>query len=147
MFRFKYLSVVLFAAILAGVVVACSDDDDKIDYKAEGVKAGKEICDCMSSYAHLAPNIEDYYSETGFDQPGYVEALTAYGWQASGCVGGLQSYQEYVTVNFEAYNAEAENPLLSVFDFKNNDFKTGFSEGIGSCADAFGELLGLMGQM
>ena len=149
MFRFKYLLVVLFAVMMTGVViVACSkDDEDKTDYKALGEKAGKEICDCMAGYAHLAPNIADYYTEAGFDQAGYVEALSAYGWQASGCVGSLQSYQEYVTVNFDAYNPEATDPLLSVFTFKNNDFKTGFSEGIGSCADAFGDLLGLMGQM
>ena len=144
MFKFKYLSVVLFVAMLAVVVVACSDDKD--DPKAEGIKAGSEICDCMSGYAHLAPNIEDYYTETGFDQAGYIDALTTYGWQASECVGALQSYQEYVTVDFGAYNAETED-LLSVFNFKNNDFKTGFSQGIGSCSDTFGNLLSLMGQM
>ena len=50
MFRFKYLLVVLLAAMLAGVVfVACNDDDDKVDAKAEGLKAGKEICDCMAA--------------------------------------------------------------------------------------------------
>ena len=138
----------LFAVMMAGVViVSCKDKDDDPDYKAEGKKAGKEICDCMAGYAHLAPNIEDYYTETGFDQEGYYAALSDYGWQASGCVGSLQSYQEYVTVDFAAYNAEASDPLLSVFSFKNNDFKAGFSEGIASCSDSFSALLGLMGQM
>lgn len=49
MFRFKYLSVVLSVAILAGVVAACNNDDDP-DYKAEGIKAGNEMCDCVASY-------------------------------------------------------------------------------------------------
>ena len=150
MSKFKNFFVVLFVAMLAGsVIVACGDDDDKYDaaaVKAEGLAAGSAICNCMAGYADLAPNIADYYTETGFDQAGYVAALTAYGWQAAGCIN-VQAYQEYVTVNLEAYDEKAENPLLSVFTFTNDDFKAGFLEGVGSCADAFGELLGLMGQM
>ena len=153
MSKFKSFFVVLFAVVLAGgVIVSCDDDDDNgapsaEELRAEGLAAGSGICTCMAGYAHLAPNMEDYFTETGFDQEGYVAALSAYGWQASGCVGSLQSYQEYVTVNFDAYDENAADPLLSVFNFKNNDFKTGFSVGIGSCAGAFGDLLGLMGQM
>ena len=49
MFRFKYLSVVVFAAALAGVVVSC-DDKDKVDTKAEGIVAGNEMCACVASY-------------------------------------------------------------------------------------------------
>jgi hypothetical protein len=55
MFRNKFLSVVLFAAVAAGVVISCNDDDK--DHKAEGKKAGKEMCDCVASYeAPTMPN-------------------------------------------------------------------------------------------
>ena len=48
--RLKFLSVVLFTAILAGMfVVAYGDDDTKKDPAAEGTKAGVETCDCVSS--------------------------------------------------------------------------------------------------
>ena len=146
MSKFKYFFVMLFIAMLAGsVIVSCSDDDgDKAAkaIRAEGLAAGTEICNCMSGF--VAPVPEDYFGEDGFDQSGYIAALTDYGWEASACLGSLQVYQEYVAVNFEAYDEEAENPLLSVFDFKNDDFKAGFAEGIGSCADTFANLLMLM---
>ena len=148
MSKFKSFFVMLFVAVLAGgVIVSCDDDnEDSVktaeEIRAEGLAAGTGICDCMSGY--VAPNIEEYFSETGFDQAGYYAALETYGWEASACLGSLQAYQEYVAVNFEAYDEEAENPLLSVFDFKNDDFKAGFTEGIGSCAETFANLLMLM---
>ena len=51
MFRFKYLSVVLFVAILAGIIiVSCNNNDDDPDPKAEGIKAGNEMCGCVANY-------------------------------------------------------------------------------------------------
>ena len=150
MFKFKYLSVVLFVAVLAGVVVSCSDDDKDAlsaeEVRAEGFAAGSGICACMDGYAHLAPNQADFITADGFDMEGYIAALGEYGWQAAECVN-LQVYQEYVTVNFEGYNPNADDPLLSVFTFTNDDFKAGFIEGIGGCAESFSALMGLIGQM
>ena len=158
MSKFKSLFVMLFATLLVGgLIVSCDDNDGDDDNKtaeeirAEGLAAGTEMCDCVANYEDLAPNVEDFYivvdTEVAFDQDGYLAALSAYGYQAAGCLGSLQPHEEYVTVNFGAYEASAENPLLSVFNFENDDFKAGFTEGIGSCADAFGVLLRLMGQM
>ena len=150
MSKFKSFFVMLFAVVLAGgVIVSCSDDDDDLsaeEVRAEGFAAGSGICACMDGYAHLAPNQADFITADGFDMEGYIAALGEYGWQAAGCVN-LQAYQEYVAVNFEGYDPNANDPLLSVFTFTNDDFKAGFIEGIGGCAESFSALMGLIGQM
>lgn len=134
--KFKFLLALLLVAIVAGVVVACSDDDDP-DYKAEGKKAGVEMCDCVASY--VAPNYEDYESYEEF-----TAAFTAYAANLSGCLGIIAQYQEYVTVDINAYDPEADEPLFSVFSFKNDEFKEGFMEGAGGCADTFTALFEMM---
>ena len=180
MSKFKYLLVVLFAAILAGVVfVACSKDDDKTDPRAEGLKAGTEMCACVASYtapiqpqhpasplppasfnpyldytdpavlatldgetiAYISdPAIQAYFGALATFQ----EEFTVYAGKLYECLGVIGQYQEYATANAENYNPEAADPLLSVFTFKNDDFKEGFKEGVKSCADSFSALFALM---
>jgi len=51
MFKFKFLSAVLVVVVLAGTAfVSCSDDEKNSKAEAEGVKAGNEMCDCVSNY-------------------------------------------------------------------------------------------------
>jgi hypothetical protein len=133
MFRFKYLSVVLFAAIVAVVVVSCKDND-KEDPKAEGIKAGNEMCDCVGGYT--APNFADYID----DPAGYQAAFMAYAGELYECIGVIGKYQKYVTPDLDAYDETSSEPLLSVFKFENNDFKNGFREGVASCSNAFDAL-------
>ena len=180
MSKFKYFSVVFFAAMLAGVViVACNDDDDKIDAKAEGLKAGTEMCARVASYtapvqpqhpasplppanfnpyldytdpavlatldgetiAYLSdPAIQAYFGAMAT----FYEEFNAYAGQLYECLGVIGKYQEYATANADNYNPEAADPLLSVFTFKNDDFKEGFKEGVKSCADSFNVLFALM---
>ena len=142
--RLKSISVVLFAAVLAGGVVFSCKDDDKTDYKAEGVKAGTEMCDCVASYT--SPNPADFLDEEGnFDEASFNQAFGAYAMQLGTCPGVLAQYQEYVIFVYENYNPEAENPLYSVFEFKNKDFEEGFKAGTNDCMETFAALFALMG--
>jgi hypothetical protein len=135
--RFKSISVVLFAAVLAVAVISCKDEE-KNDLKAEGKKAGTEMCDCVASYT--APNPADFA-----DQESFQAAFMAYAANLGTCPGVLAKYQEYVTFVYENYNPEAENPLYSVFTFTNADFEAGFKEGTSSCMETFAALFALMG--
>ena len=171
MFKFKYLSVALFVAILAGVVVA-SCNDDKTDLKAEGVKAGTEMCACVGSYdapvqpQHPAsplppadfnpqnPDLTDpatlaYVSDPAIiayfgELETFMDDFNAYAQELYQCLGVTQKYQKYVTANANNYNPTATDPLLSVFTFTNDDFKEGFKEGVSSCSEAFNALFALM---
>ena len=178
MFKFKYLSAVLFVAVLAGVVfVACSSKDD--DLKAEGTKAGNEMCDCVARHdapeqpqhpasplppANFDPRLDytnpavlatlddetiAYISDPAIQA--YFGALaafqaefTTYAGKLYECLGVIALYQEYATASADNYDPEAADPLLSVFTFKNDDFKEGFTEGVKSCADSFTALFALM---
>ena len=135
--RLKYLPAVLFAALLAGIVFSCKDGD-KIDPTAEGKKAGAEMCACVASFT--APNPANFPDEASFQA-----AFMVYANNLGTCPGVLGKYQQYVTFNMEAYNPAAENPLYSIFTFKNKDFEKGFKEGTGDCLKAFEALFALMG--
>ena len=178
MFRFKYLLVTLSVAVLAGVIFVACDNDDDPDLRAEGLKAGQEMCDCVASYdapvqpqhpssplppanfdltldytdpeilasldgetlAYLMdPAIVAYFGELAV----FSEEFEAYVMELYQCLGVTQKYQEYVTANPDNYDPEATDPLLSVFTFKNDDFKEGFKEGVKSCADSFNVLFAL----
>ncbi len=127
----------LFAVALTGFFFACSKDDDE-DPKAEGKRAGNEMCDCVSGYT--APDPEDFADEASFQ-----EAFAAYAAQLGGCPGIIGKYQQYVTFNMGAYNPQAEEPLYSIFDFKDKDFEKGFKEGTSDCMETFSALFALMG--
>ena len=180
MSKFKSFFSMLFAVALAGgVIVSCNDDEKNSNAEAEGIKAGTEMCDCVSDYdAPIQPqhpasplppaNFNPYldYSDPAvlatldgatiayISDPAiqaYFGALasfqaefTAYAGQLYECLGVIGQYQEYATANAENYNPEAADPLLSVFSFKNDDFKEGFTEGVKSCADSFTALFALM---
>ena len=134
----------LLSAVLAVVVISCKDDDKGADPKAEGVKAGTEMCDCVASYT--APDPADFVDEDGNpDEAGFNQAFMVYAGNLGTCPGLLSNYQQYVTFNMEAYDAEAEDPLYTIFQFKDSDFETGFKEGTGDCLQAFEALFELMG--
>jgi len=136
--KFKWFSaIVLLIALLVGIVFSCKDDD-KTDLKVEGKKAGTEMCDCVASFS--APNPADFPDQESFEQ-----AFGVYAMQLGTCPGVLAKYQEYVTFVYENYNPLAENPLYSVFEFKNADFEQGFKEGTNDCMQAFEALFALMG--
>ena len=133
----------LLSAVLAVVVISCKDDDKGANPKAEGVKAGTEMCDCVASYT--APDRADFVDGDGnFDETGFNQAFTEYSGNLSTCLGLLSNYQQYVTFNME-YDAEAEDPLYSVFQFKNSDFEQGFKEGTSDCMETFAKLFASMG--
>ena len=135
--RFKYLSVVLFALALAGIVYACKDDGD--DPEAEGKKAGKEMCDCVASYQ--AP---DPATWTGSMEE-LQAAFQAYYGQLYNCLGTIVPYEKYAKLWAEGDEKQNEDdPLLNVFVFHNKDFEKGFKEGVGSCYDTFNALWELM---
>ena len=141
--RFKSISVVLFVAVLAGVVISCKDKD-KTDYKAEGKKAGTEMCDCVASFT--APNPADFIDGEGsFDETSFNQAFGAYAVNLGTCPGVLAQYQQYVSFIYENYDPTAAEPLYSVFEFKNSDFEQGFKEGTGDCMETFAALFALMG--
>ena len=179
MFKIKYLSVVLFAAMLAGVVFVACKDDDKTDPKAEGIKAGTEMCAMVASYTapvqpqHPASPLppENFNPYLDYTDPtvlatldgatiayisdpaiqayfgallAFQEEFTVYAGQLYECLGVIGQYQEYATANADNYNPEAADPLLSVFTFKNDDFKEGFKEGVQGCSDSFSALFALM---
>ena len=134
--KFKYLSVVLFTALLAGVVFGCSKND-KDDPAAEGKKAGTEMCDCVSSY----PAPED---------PTDQAAFMAYAQQLYQCLGVIAPYSEYIGLagtqdDGYGYNPNAENPLYSVFAFQNADFEKEFKEATQVCMLPFAALFEMMG--
>ena len=146
MFKFKYLSVVLFAAMLAGgVFVACNDKDDdpdpkKAEARAEGVKAGTEMCDCVASYPAPDPTDPKYA-----ENPGQLNAdFNAYYMQLYSCLGEIHKYEKYARLKEQGEEAQTDDPLLNVFMFHDDDFKEGFLEGVGSCYDSFNALWALM---
>ena len=128
--RFKSFLVVLFTAVLAGVVISCDNDKDADPLK-EGRKAGTEMCACVDAISVPTDPAEfgDYAQKLGM------------------CPGGvLAGYQEYVTFVYTNYDADAENPLYSVFEFKNSKFEQGFKETTNDCMQAFEFLFSMMGQ-
>ena len=148
MFKFKYLSVVLFAAMLAGgVFVACNDKDDdpdpkKAEARAEGVKAGTEMCDCVASYPAPDPTDPKYATEEGQGQ--LKVDFNAYYMQLYSCLGEIHKYEKYARLKEQGEEAQTDDPLLNVFMFHDDDFKEGFLEGVGSCYDSFNALWALM---
>ena len=141
--KLKSISVVLFAAVLAGVVISCKEED-KTDLKAEGKKAGTEMCSCVASYDE--PNPTDFMDGEGnFDEAGFSQAFGAYAMQLSTCLGVVTQYQDYVDFVYENYDPTADEPLYSVFIFKNSDFEHGFKEGTSGCKEAFDALFAMMG--
>ena len=170
--RFKSISVVLFAAVLAGVVISCKEEE-KTDLKAEGKKAGTEMCGCVASYdepnfpmsplppagldlqelfgldlqdpavfAGLDPEVQAYLTDPAIQQ--YLSEFKAYAMQLSQCVN-VAPYQQYIDFVYANYDPTAAEPLYSVFDFKNSDFEQGFKEGTNGCKEAFEALFALMG--
>ena len=144
MSKFKYLSVALFVAILAGVfVVACNKEDD-LDPNAEGITAGSEMCGCVSSVAEpVIPNPPEGVNPLDYTDPATIEYFAAvqavyeaYFAELGNCAGMVAGkYQEYFLFNIGNYDEEIG--LFSAFDFKNEDFKTGFLGATQACADAF----------
>ena len=146
MSKFKYLSVVLFIAILAGVVVvACSKDDDP-DPKVEGAKAGSEMCGCVSSIAEpvipnppegVNPLDPDYTDPATLQYFAEVQAVyEAYFAELGNCAGQVAGkYQKYFLFNIGSYDEEVG--LFSAFDFKDKEFETGFLGATQACAAAF----------
>jgi ABC-type cobalt transport system substrate-binding protein len=117
MYRNKLFSVVLFAAIVAGVVVVACKDKDKTDTGAEGAKAGKEMCDCATG---INPETTEDYQ---------TELFT--------CVFAVAGkYEKYFAF---VYNpATFDGNIFSAFDFKDEGFQKGFLEEAQKCADVFG---------
>ena len=146
MFRFKYLSVALFIAMLAGVAfIACSNDDDP-DPKAEGITAGTEMCGCVSSIpepvipnppAGVNPLNPDFTDPATLQYFAEVQAVyEAYFAELGNCAGGIAGkYQKYFLFNIGNYDAELG--LFSAFEFKDEDFKAGFLQATQACAAAF----------
>jgi len=116
--RFKYLSVVLFSAALAGVVfVSCNKDKDP-DPAADGKKAGGEMCSCVSKI-EMPSNEADYEK--------YSQDL--------GLCAGLvvAKNHKYISMNIPKF--DEENPDFSnFFEFKDEVFKNAFIEATGNCA-------------
>ena len=136
MYRKKFLSVVLFAAMLAVVFVVACKDKDKDDPGAEGKDAAKAMCDCVSSY-------------TPPSDPTDFEAFMAYAQQLYQCLGEIAPYSKYVGLagtqeNGYGYNPNAENPLYSVFAFKNADFEKAFKKGTEVCMLPFAMLFEML---
>ncbi|MCL2027076.1 MAG: hypothetical protein FWG79_01165 [Bacteroidales bacterium] len=141
--RFKSISVTVIAVALAVVVISCGNKD-KTDPKVTGKKAGTEMCDCVASFN--APDPADFVDAAGnFDETGFNQAFGLYAMQLGTCPGLLAKYQQYVSFVYTNYDPEAEEPLYSVFDFKNNDFAQGFKEGTSDCMETFAALFALMG--
>ena len=143
--RLKYLSVVLFLALLAGVVVACNNNNDP-DPEDEGRKAGTEMCGCVSSIAEpvypnppasFNPENPDYTDPETLAYFATVQAvLEAYFGELANCAGNVANkYQKYFVFNISNYTAE--EGLFSAFDFQDEDFQKGFFEAAMVCAEAF----------
>jgi hypothetical protein len=134
--NFKKISIVLFAAVLVGVVTSCKKKNE--DPAAEGKKAGTEMCACVASFT--APKLED------FDDPAdFQAAFGAYAMQLGLCLGVLTKYQQYVTFDRDNYDANADEPLYTVFQFNNRGFEQGFKEGTKDCMQTFEILFQMMG--
>ena len=135
--RLKCLSVVLFAAVLAGVVVSCKNE--KAKPAEEGKEAGVAMCNCVNSY-------------TPPTDPTDFEAFMAYAGQLYNCLGEISAYSDYITLNGSqangyGYDAEADEPLYSVFVFKNSDFEREFKKATNACMQAFAALFAMMEMM
>lgn len=144
--RFKYLSVVLFSALLAGVVIGCSKDNDP-NPETEGKNAGAEMCNCVGSVAEPVPPMppagvnpmEPDFTDLATQQ--YFAAVQAvyeeYFAELGNCAGGVAGkYQKYFSMDISKY--DEKNPdFFSVFDFKDENFKKGFLENAMVCAKAF----------
>jgi hypothetical protein len=145
MCKFKYLSVILFAAVLAGVfVVSCKDKDP--DPKEEGIKAGTEMCGCVSSIDEpMIPYPPEGFNPSNPDltDPATLEYLATvqniyetYFTELGNCAGGVAGkYQKYFLFNIGNYD-EAIG-LFSAFDFIDKDFEAGFLGATQVCAEAF----------
>ena len=154
--RLKYLSVVLFAAILAGVVfVACNDDDPSP--ADEGRKAANEMCGCVTKVVetlHVPPGFDP--ANIDFTDPAtllFFAALAALDTEVllgdlAGCPADVAGkYQKYVGFEYDNFDEETWD-LFSVFVFKDKDFETAFMGAAASC-DVFtllGDLLLLFEQ-
>ena len=137
--KVKYLSVVLFAAILAGVLISCGDNGDKENPAAEGQEAGVAMCDCVASYTPPA-------------DPTDIEAFMAYAQQLYNCLGVIAPYSDYIGLNGTmensyGYDSEAAEPLYSVFVFTNSDFEREFKSATNVCMQAFAALFEMMEMM
>ena len=146
MSKFKYLFVSLFVVALVGVViVSCSKDDDP-DPKTEGIKAGTEMCGCVSSIdepivpyppAGVNPLNPDLTDPATLQYLATVQAIyEAYFADLGNCAGGVAGkYQKYFIFNIGNYNEEIG--LFSAFEFKDKDFEAGFLQATQACAEAF----------
>ena len=145
MCRKKFLSVVLFSALTAGIIcVACKDD--KPDPEADGKKAGTEMCACVTDIAApvipnppqgVNPLDPDLTDPTTLQWLGEVQAVyEAYFAALGNCAGLVASkYQKYFVFSIASYNPEIG--LFSAFDFKDKDFEKGFLSATQACAEAF----------
>jgi hypothetical protein len=157
----KYLSVVLFAVVLAAVVIVACKKDEKIDPEAEGKKAGTEMCGCVSTIAapvipsHPSsplppagfnpqnPDLSDPATLAYLSDPAIVAYFAAvqavyetYFAELGGCAGLVANkYQKYFI--FSIANYKEELGLFSAFDFIDKDFERGFLEATKVCAEAF----------
>ena len=143
--RFKYLSAVLFVALMAAVVViSCKDDnkepDPAVEARAAGKEAGEKMCACVSNYQAPDPN-----TWTGTPQE-LQQAFQAYYGQLYACLGEITPYEQYARLrNPQNEPAQTDDPLLSVFIFHDENFKAGFVEdGVKSCYDTFNALWALI---
>ena len=141
--KVKYLSVVLFAAILAGVLISCGDNGDKDDpiaeAKAAGVEAGELMCACVASYEE--PNPADYLP----DMEALQAAFQEYYGQLYACLGVIVPYAEYAALRSPNEPVQTDDPLLAVFIFHNEHFREAFvEEGVKDCYDTFMALWALM---
>ena len=145
--RFKYLSVMLFSALLAGVViVSCKDKESDPDPELEGKNAGTEMCSCVSTIdkpdipmppAGVNPQEPDMEDPATLQYLAQVQAVyEAYFAELGSCAGGVANkYQKYFV--FSIANYEAEKGLFSAFDFKDEAFQKGFLMATQECAEAF----------
>ena len=141
--KLKYLSVVFFAALWAGVFIfSCKNDKDDpaTTAKEEGIKAGEAMCACVASYE--AP---DPATWTGTPEA-LQQAFEAYYGQLYSCLGVIHPYEKYARLKLPDETAQTTDPLLAVFVFHDNNFKDGFQEGVGSCYEAFNALWDLIPQ-
>ena len=134
----KFLLFALAAALLAGAVALYSCNGESTPHN-EGLKAGLEMCACVASFEAPDPAVIT-------DSAAFHNAFMAYAGKLSGCLGVIAKYEKYVTANMDGYDETSDEPLLSVFDFKDEGFKEGFAEGVASCSDTFTALFALMGQ-
>ncbi|MCL2097624.1 MAG: hypothetical protein FWH23_02545 [Bacteroidales bacterium] len=143
--KFKYLSVMLLAALLAGaVMLACSNND--LTPKEEGYKAGLEMCACLSI---PAPEMPEPPADFDPDDPdledpdvleylakveAYYEDVLSYLANLGECATLVAAkYQKYFIFDYDKY----EGDLFDVFEFKDEEFQQGFLEAAMICAEGF----------